>query len=111
MVLTDNDALKPALYRGLVEGLRVCGLLLDEVLQLIDADNLCVPGSSVNRAFFALLSEFEDLIGNLVVDFPAPARKCPSESLLRGCLLHNKKDNVGKWADVCATYDRKPLVF
>ena len=96
MVLPDNDALKPALYRGLVEGLRVCGLLLDEVLQLIDADNLCVLGSSVNRAFFALRSEFEDLIGNLVVDFPAPARKCPSESLLRGCLLHNEKDNVGK---------------
>lgn len=46
--------------------------------------------------FFALLSEFEDLIGNLVADIPAPARKCPSESLLRGCLLHNEKDNVGK---------------
>ena len=92
----DNDLLKPAFYQGLVEDLRVCGLLLDKILQLADADNLCVPGSSVNRAFFALLSEFEDLIGNLVADLPAPARKCPSESLLRGCLLHNKKDNVGK---------------
>ena len=40
-----------------------------KVLQLMDAGNLCVPGSSANRAFFALLSEFEDLIGNLVVDF------------------------------------------
>ena len=96
MVLPDDDSLKPALYQGLVEDLRVCGLLLDEVLQLADADNLCVLGSSANRAFFALRSEFEDLIGNLVVDFPAPARKCPSESLLRGYLLHNEKDNVGK---------------
>ena len=69
VVLPDNDALKPALYRGLVEGLRVCGMLFDEILQFIDAGNLCVPGSSVNRAFFALLSEFDDIIGNLVVGF------------------------------------------
>ena len=48
VVLPDNDALKPALYQGLVEELKVCGLLRDEVLQ---SGNLCVPGGSVNRAF------------------------------------------------------------
>ena len=67
VVIPDNDALKPALYQGLVEGIQVCGLLLDEILQFIDAGNLCVPGGSVNRAFFALLSELEDLIGNLII--------------------------------------------
>ena len=28
VVISDDDALKPALYQGLVEGLQVCGLLL-----------------------------------------------------------------------------------
>ena len=69
MVLTDDDPLKQALYQDLVEGFQVCGLLLDEILQFIDARNLCVFGSSVNRAFFSLFSEFEDLVGNLIVGF------------------------------------------
>lgn len=67
MVLPDDDSLKPAFYQGLVEGFQVCGLLLDEILQFVDAGNLCVPGSSVNRAFFSLFPELEDLVGNLVV--------------------------------------------
>ena len=69
VVLSDDDSLKPALYQGLVEGFQVCGLLFDEILQLVDAGNLCVPGGSVNRALFALFPELEDLVGNLVVGF------------------------------------------
>ena len=69
MVLPDGDSLEPALYQGLVEGFLVCGLLLDEILQLVDAGNLCVSGGSVNRAFFSLSPELEDFIGNLVVGF------------------------------------------
>ena len=34
VVLPDDDSLEPALYQGLVEGFQVCGLLLDEILQL-----------------------------------------------------------------------------
>ena len=45
----------------------MCGLLLDEILQFIDAGNLCVSGDSVNRTFFTLFPELEDFIGNLVV--------------------------------------------
>ena len=67
MVLPDDDSLKPALYQGLVEGFQVCGLLLDKILQLVDAGNLCVSGVGINRALFALFPEFEDLVGNLVV--------------------------------------------
>lgn len=67
VVITDDDTLKPALYQGLVEGFQVCGLLLDEILQFIDAGNLFVPGGSVNRAFFSLLPELEDRIGNLII--------------------------------------------
>lgn len=67
MVLPDNDPLKPALYQGFIEGFQVCGLLLDEILQFIDAGNLCIPGSSGDGAFFSLFSEFEDLIGNLII--------------------------------------------
>ena len=67
VVIPDNDALKPALYQGLVEGFQVCGLLLDEILQFIDAGNLFAPDGSVNRAFFSLFPELEDFIGNLVV--------------------------------------------
>ena len=67
MVLPDNDALKPALYQGLVEGFQVCGLLLDKILQFIDAGDLCVPGGGINRTFFTLFPEFEDLIGNLII--------------------------------------------
>ena len=67
MVLPDDDTLKPALYQGLVEGFQVCGLLLDEILQFIDAGNLCVSGGSVNRTFFAMLPELEDLVGNLII--------------------------------------------
>ena len=40
-----------------------------KVLQLVDAGNLCVPGSSVNRAFFSLFSEFEDLVVNFIIGF------------------------------------------
>ena len=45
----------------------MCGLLLDEVLQFVDAGNLCVSGGSVNRTFFSLFPEFEDLVGNLII--------------------------------------------
>ena len=67
MVLPDNDPLKPALYQGFIEGFQVCGLLLDEILQFIDAGNLCIPGSSGDGAFFSLFSEFEDLVGSLII--------------------------------------------
>ena len=67
VVIPDDDSFKPALYQGLVEGLQVCGMLFDEILQFIDAGNLCVPGGSVNRAFLALLPELEDLIGNFII--------------------------------------------
>ena len=40
-----------------------------KILQLVDADNLCVSGSSIDRTFFSLFSEFEDLVGNLIVGF------------------------------------------
>lgn len=69
MVIPDNDALKPALYQGLVEGFQVCGLLLDEVLQFVDTGNLYVSGGSVNRTFFTLFPELEDFIGNLIIGF------------------------------------------
>ena len=67
VVLLDDDSLEPALYQSLIEGFQVCGLLLDEILQFIDVGNLCVPGSSVDGAFFSLFSEFEDLVGNLII--------------------------------------------
>lgn len=67
VVIPDIDPLKPALYQGLIEGFQVCGLLLDEILQFIDAGNLRVSGSSVNRAFFSLFPEFEDLVSNLII--------------------------------------------
>ncbi|SCI12904.1 Uncharacterised protein [uncultured Clostridium sp.] len=67
VVIPDDDSLKPALHHGFIKGLQVCGLLLDEILQFIDAGNLCVPNGSVNRAFLALFPEFEDLIGNLII--------------------------------------------
>ena len=38
-----------------------------KVLQLVDAGNLCVSGGGINRAFFSLFPELEDLVGNLVV--------------------------------------------
>ena len=43
------------------------GGCLMKVLQLVDAGNLCVSGSSIDRTFFSLFPEFEDLVGNLVV--------------------------------------------
>ena len=48
VVLPDDDSLEPALYQSLVEGFQVCGLQFYEILQLVDASNLCVPGSSVS---------------------------------------------------------------
>ena len=67
VVLPGGYPLKPTFHYGLVEGFQVCRMLLYEILQFIDAGNLCVPGSSVNRAFFSLFSEFEDLVGNLII--------------------------------------------
>ena len=67
MVLPDDDSLEPALYQGLVEGFQVCGLLLDEILQFIDAGNLCVSGGGINCAFFLPFPKFEDLVGNLII--------------------------------------------
>ena len=46
---------------------RCADCLLDEVLQFVDAGNLCVSGGSVNRTFFSLFPEFEDLVGNLII--------------------------------------------
>ena len=46
---------------------RCVDLLLDKILQFIDAGNLFAPRSSVNRAFFSLFPEFEDLVGNLII--------------------------------------------
>lgn len=40
---------------------------IEKILQLVDASNLCVSGRGVNRAFFSLLSEFEDLVGNPII--------------------------------------------
>ena len=71
MVLPDDDSLKPALYQGLIEGFHVCGLQFDEILQLVDAGNLRVSGSSVNRTFFSLFPKLEDIVGNLIVGFLA----------------------------------------
>ena len=45
----------------------MCGLLLDKILQVIDAGNLCVSGGSVNRTFFSLFPELEDLVSNLII--------------------------------------------
>ena len=70
VVLPDNDPLKPSFHQGLVEGFQVCGLLLDEILQLVDAGNLCVSGGSGNRTFFSLFPELEDLVGNLIITSP-----------------------------------------
>ena len=70
VVLPDNDPLKPALYQCFIEGFQMCGLLLDKILQFIDAGNLCVSGGGINRALFSLFPELEDLVGNLVVVLP-----------------------------------------
>ena len=67
MVLPDDDSLKPALYQCFIEGFQMCGLLLDKILQFIDAGNLCVSGGGINRALFALFPELEDLVGNLII--------------------------------------------
>ncbi len=64
VILPDDNSFKPALYQGLVEGFQVCGLLLDKILQFIDAGNLCVSGGGINRALFALFPELGDLVLN-----------------------------------------------
>ena len=69
VILPDNDPFKPAIYQCFIEGFQMCGLLLDKILKFIDAGNLCVPGSSVDGAFFSLFSEVEDLVGNLIIGF------------------------------------------
>ena len=67
MVFPDGDLLEPAFYQCFVEFSKVSARLLDVVLQVINCCNLCVPGSCVNRTFFSLFSEFEDLVGNLII--------------------------------------------
>ena len=67
MVVPDGDLLKPALHQGFVEGVEPSWLLVNEVLQLVDAGNLCVSGGGVYRAFLALFPEFENLISDFVV--------------------------------------------
>ena len=67
VVLLDDDSLKLALYQCFIEGSQMCGLLLDKILQFIDAGNLCVSGGSVNRTFFSLFPELEDLVSNLII--------------------------------------------
>ena len=67
VVLPDDDPFKPALYQGLVEGFQVCGLLLDKILQLVDAGNLCVSGGGINCAVFSLFPEPENLICDFII--------------------------------------------
>ncbi|MFR7357402.1 MAG: hypothetical protein ACLUT4_16685 [Lachnospiraceae bacterium] len=52
VVIPDNDSLKPALYQCFIEGFQMCGLLLDKILQFIDAGNLCVSGGGINPMSF-----------------------------------------------------------
>ena len=44
-------------------------MLLDKILQFIDAGDLYVSGGGINRTFFTLFPEFEDLVGNLIIGF------------------------------------------
>lgn len=67
VIIPDDDLLKPALHQGFVEDFQVCGLLFDEILELVDAGNLRIHGRSINRTFLELFPELEDLISNLVV--------------------------------------------
>ena len=61
----------------------MCGLLLDKILQFIDAGNLCVSGGGINRALFALFPELEDLIGGILLS--ASDHLC--DVLLELCLV------------------------
>lgn len=67
MIVQDGDLLKPPLHQDLVEGFEMSWLLVDEVLQFVDAGNLRVSGSGVHRALLALFPEPKDLIGDFVV--------------------------------------------
>lgn len=69
VVFPDDDWFQPAFYQGLVEFRKVGMLLFDVILQVVNSCNLCVSGSGVNGAFFALLSELENLVGNFIVGF------------------------------------------
>ena len=69
MVIPDDDLLKPAFYQSLIEFRKAGRLFFDVILQVIDSCNLCVSGSSVNCAFFTLLAELENLVGNFIVGF------------------------------------------
>ena len=53
--------------KALPKASKRAGGCLMKVLQLVDAGNLCVSGGSVNRTFFSLFPEFEDLVGNLII--------------------------------------------
>ena len=48
VVLPDDDALKPTLHQGLVEGFQVCGLLIDAVQYYEDHKDLGVCGCAEN---------------------------------------------------------------
>ena len=69
VVIPDGDLLKPAFYQSLIEFRKAGRLFFDVILQVIDSCNLCASGSSVNSAFFTLLTELEDLVGNFIVGF------------------------------------------
>lgn len=67
MVFVDGNLLQSALYQGFIEFCQVCTLFLDEILQLGDSTNLLISGESVDGGLFALFTECENLLGNLIV--------------------------------------------
>lgn len=69
VVIPNGDLLKPAFYQSLIEFRKAGWLFFDVILQVVNSCNLCVSGGGVNSAFFTLLTELENLVGNFIVGF------------------------------------------
>lgn len=67
MVIPDGYLFEPASYQRLVKLGKVCSLLSDEILQVVDAFYLLVPCGSVDGGLLAELSKPENLISNFII--------------------------------------------
>lgn len=68
-VILDCDLLDPASHQCFIEFCKIGGLLRNVILQLVDSLYLFISCGGIDSGFLAELSEFENLISNLVVGF------------------------------------------
>lgn len=68
MIILNCYLFGPAFYQSFIKGVEGSGLSLHKILQFRNALDLFILGGGIDRALLFLFSEFENFLGDLIVD-------------------------------------------